>query len=257
MKILITGSNGYIGKHLSNSLNYDIVCLHRGVCDLTDPDEVDNFFGEFGKFDVVIHCAAVGGSRLKNDEDDIFHSNVQMFLNLVRNKNSFNKLIHFGSGAQKIDDGPYGFSKRVIANMIEELDNFYNLIIYGLFDENEINQRFIKSCVNNCLNKTNIVVNDNKVMDFFHMKDLELVVNHYINEDNPQKNIECCYSDKFTLIQIAYAVKHFCQSNVNIEYDASKIKRDYSGKNTEYLNKIIDGDFINRLKNNIKKLRGM
>ncbi len=173
MKVLITGTNGYIGKHLSQVLPYDITCLHRGVCDLTDKKEVDSFFNQFGKFDVVIHCAAVGGSRLKKDDDIIFNNNIQMFLNLVSNRKSFDRLIHFGSGAQKVDNGPYGFSKRIISNMIEELDDFYNIIIYGLFDENEIDTRFIKSCVHNCLNNKSIVVNDNKVMDLFHMKDLE------------------------------------------------------------------------------------
>jgi nucleoside-diphosphate-sugar epimerase len=257
MNILITGTNGYIGKHLSQVSPYDVTCLHRGVCDLTDKEEVDNFFGQFGKFDVVIHCAAVGGSRLKNDEDDIFHSNVQMFLNLVRNKDSFDRLIHFGSGAQRFDNGPYGFSKRVIANMIEELDNFYNIIIYGLFDENEIDTRFIKSCVNNCLNKTSIDVNDNKTMDFFHMRDLESVVNHYVSELNPPKTIECSYSDKFTLIQLAHAIRDLCQSNVRIEYGGGEEKLNYSGKNTNYLNKIIKGNFRDRLEQNIKKLRGI
>ena len=37
MRILITGTNGYIGNYLSKSLNYDITCLHRDVCDLLNP----------------------------------------------------------------------------------------------------------------------------------------------------------------------------------------------------------------------------
>lgn len=255
MKVLITGTNGYIGKHLSQVLPYDITCLHRGVCDLTDKKEVDRFFNQFGKFDVVIHCAAVGGSRLKKDDDIIFNNNIQMFLNLVSNRKSFDRLIHFGSGAQKVDNGPYGFSKRIISNMIEELDDFYNIIIYGLFDENEIDTRFIKSCVHNCLNNKSIVVNDNKVMDFFHMKDLELVVSHYIDEFNPPKNIECSYSDKFRLIQVAQFIIDLCQSNVNIKYNGGKIEKNYSGKNTQYLNKIIKSNFVDRLKQNVNILR--
>ena len=142
MKVLITGTNGYIGKHLSQVSPYDVTCVNRGVCDLVNTQEVDDFFD--GKhFDVVIHCAVVGGSRLYKDDDNIFYNNIQMFLNLVRNRNHFDRLIHLGSGAQRTDDGNYGFSKRIISNMIKELDDFYNIIIYGLFDENEIETRFI------------------------------------------------------------------------------------------------------------------
>jgi len=138
MRVLITGTNGYIGKHLSQVSPYDVISLHRGVCDLTNQEDVDSFFGQFGKFDVVIHCAAVGGSRLKTDGDNVYLDNIQMFLNLIRNKDSFDRLIHFGSGAQYTNDGAYGFSKRIITNMIEELDDFYNIILYGIFDENEL-----------------------------------------------------------------------------------------------------------------------
>ena len=81
-KILVTGSNGYIGNYLSTSLDYDVTCLHRDVCDLTNSIDLANFFYKHGTFDAVIHCAAVGGSRLKKDNGIIFDNNVQMFLNM-------------------------------------------------------------------------------------------------------------------------------------------------------------------------------
>ena len=95
MKILITGTNGYIGKHLSKKLQGNITCITREVCNLTNTTAVDDFFNE-KYFDIVIHCAMVGGSRLKIDTDNVFYENVQMFLNLVKNKNNFGRLIHFG-----------------------------------------------------------------------------------------------------------------------------------------------------------------
>ena len=252
MNILITGTTGYIGKHLSQVSPYNVTCLHRGMCDLTDKEEVDNFFGQFGRFDVVIHCAAVGGSRLVTDDNDVFHDNIQMFLNLVRNKDSFDRLIHFGSGAQKTDDGPYGFSKRVIASMINELDDFYNIVIYGLFDENELDTRFIKSCINNCLDGGDLNVYENKIMDFFHMKDLESVVNHYIDEFNPPKTIDCSYELQMSLYGIAKYIKDYMGSVVDINYTKSTGEINYRGKNTEYLNKIIKGNFMDRLDKNIE-----
>ena len=252
MRILITGTKGYIGKHLSQVSPYDVTCLHRDICDLTDKEEVDNFFGQFGKFDVVIHCAAIGGSRLVTDEDDVFHDNIQMFLNLVRNKDSFDRFIHFGSGAEKTDKGTYGFSKRVIDNMIQELDNFYNLRIYGLFDENELSTRFIKSCIDSCLTGKDIEVHETKIMDFFHMRDLESVVNYYITELEPPKSIECCYSEKFYLHDIAEYIRKYLKSDVEIHYQLTD-KREYIGNNLGLTN-IIEDNFKKRLKENINKL---
>jgi len=206
MKILITGSNGYIGKALVNALSsHDLTLLHRGVCEMTDEKQVDAFFTE--NYDVVIHCAAAGGSRLKGDNPTVLHDNLKMFLNLYKHKDKFNKLIHFGSGAQyHAEDTYYGLSKRIISDLIGTEEKFYNIIIYGLFDKNEIDTRFIKSCINNCNKNKPILVHKNKEMDFFHMEDLLKLVNEYIAGKRKDKQVECVYMEKFNLYSIARLV---------------------------------------------------
>jgi len=256
IKVLITGTNGYIGNQLTKKLQGNITCINRQICDLTNTTAVDNFFNE-KYFDIVIHCAMVGGSRLKIDTDNVFYDNVLMFLNLVKNRNSFGRLIHFGSGAQYrtknyLNEG-YGCSKRIIASIINELDEFYNIVIYGLFDENEISTRFIKSCVNSCLNNNKIEVHENKVMDFFHMDDLVTVVEHYINDKGPNKSIECCYDKRMTLKDIAYKIRDICKSDVDVDYTETEL-RYYAGENTDYINNIISGNFLDRLEENVNKL---
>ena len=70
MNILITGVDGYIGKSLCYGLkDYNITDINRKICDLFNSEQVDNFFKD-KYFDVVIHCAAAGGSRLKKDNDN-------------------------------------------------------------------------------------------------------------------------------------------------------------------------------------------
>ena len=98
----------------------------------------------------------------------IYHSNnLKMFLNLYKYKEQFGKFIHFGSGAQyHAQDTYYGLSKRIIADLCKTDDKFFNIVVYGLFDKNEIETRFIKSCINNCKKEKPIIVHKNKKMDF-------------------------------------------------------------------------------------------
>ena len=206
MKILITGSNGYIGKAVKEHYSeHNLTLLHRAVCELTDESQVDNFFTE--KYDVVIHCAALGGNRIERDKPKVLHDNLKMFLNLHKHKDKFGKLIHFGSGAQYHEDTYYGLSKRVISDLIKSENKFFNIIIYGLFDKNEIDTRFIKSCVNKCKEGKPIIVHKNKQMDFFHMEDLMILIDKIISHDDQiTREFQAVYWETFDLCQIARIV---------------------------------------------------
>jgi hypothetical protein len=46
---------------------------------------------------LVVHCASVGGSRLKSDDGDIIYKNILMFENVV--KAFSGKILFFSSGA--------------------------------------------------------------------------------------------------------------------------------------------------------------
>jgi hypothetical protein len=66
------------------------VLFRSDVVDLTNQKKVDEWFKN-KRFDVVIHCATAGGLRTQTDGTDVTHQNLQMFYNLLRNKNRFNK----------------------------------------------------------------------------------------------------------------------------------------------------------------------
>ena len=171
MKILITGANGYIGKTLYNSLNtkYDVVPLSRKELDVTNLKQVKDYLKN-KYFDVVIHCAVEGGLRLEPENSSILDSNLKMYYNLLECKNHFNKFFYFGSGAEK-QDTFYGLSKKVLNQSIQGKDNFHNVRIFAVFDENENDARFVKTNIRKYINKENIEIFVNKYMDFFHMND--------------------------------------------------------------------------------------
>jgi hypothetical protein len=72
----------------------------------------------------------------------------------------------------------------MVWNRAKNKDKFYNIRILAVFDENELEYKFVKSNVNNYINKKDIFIFQNKYMDFFHMEDLIILIKHYINNLN-------------------------------------------------------------------------
>jgi GDP-L-fucose synthase len=229
MKILVTGANGYIGKSLYNALKdkYEVIAITRQDFDLIDVEAMIKFFN--GKyFDVVLHCAVVGGSRLEKESWNTMDCNLQIYYNLLQNRKSFEKLIQFGSGAEFSQvDKPYGFSKRVISKSIQEQSQFYNLRIYAVFDELELDRRFIKSNIKRYINKEDIQIYQNKYMSFFYMKDLIKLVDLYIQSDDLPKQIDCAYEYDLTLKQIADIINSLDEHKVNINIQIPGLAEGY------------------------------
>ena len=232
MKILITGGNGYIGKSLTSVLKkeHNVIPLTRQIIDLTDDEQVDEFFKD-KNFDIVIHCATSGGNRLKSDSSEVTHQNLQIFYNLLRNKKHFKKLINIGSGSEfdrstkicpvwndnKYPTDPYGMSKHIINQLIQTIDNFYTVRVYAVFDENELDTRFIKANIKRYVSNEPIVINKNKIMDFFYMKDFISVINYYINNKRLPKEIDCTYEWSYHLHDIAQTINELDEHKVEIQ----------------------------------------
>lgn len=197
MKILITGSNGVIGKFLSNKLkDHEVYTPKRSSVDFTNREHVDKLFNSHSRFDLIIHCAVRGGNRLYHDSWDVLDDNIKMYYNILNHKNQFDKFITFGSGAEIYSsDTPYGLSKKAIAKSVIDQFNFYNIRIFGLFGEGELDSRFIKANLERYKNNQPIQIYQNKMMDFFYIEDLWKVVKYYIDTEFPPKEIDCSYKE--------------------------------------------------------------
>jgi len=221
--VLVTGSNGYIAQSFIKrfSKKYKITGLNRNVFDLTDTKKVNCFF-ENNYFDVVIHTAIAGGSRLVQDVEQNTFKNLLMFDNLIENKHKFAKFISFGSGAEiYYPTTPYGLSKKVINNLMQDIDSAYNLRIFAVFDENELPTRFIKNNILKCANNETPEIHCNRLFDFFYMEDLLKVIDYYINSTkihNLPKIYNCCYQNKPSLVDISNYIRSLFKQP-NIEFD--------------------------------------
>ena len=234
--VLITGGNGYIAKSLHHNLKElcNITTISRKDFDLTDSFETLKFFSN-KHFDVVLHCASSGGSRLKKDDFQIMDDNLKMYFNLLNCKNRFDRFINLGSGAEIFNsESPYGLSKKVIHNSILEKNNFFNIRLFAVFDENEIDTRFIKSNIVRYIKEEPFVLYENKEMDFFYMEDFTRLVKHFIFSDKDilPKIHECTYNKTFKTIEILQMINNLG------EFKSPII-------NNSLLGKKYSGDFIN------------
>ena len=218
MNILVTGGNGYIAKSIVARLKSEhvVTSVSRQDFDLTNEKSLSDWLGK-KYFDVVLHTAIVGGNRLIPDRLSVLDENLSMYFNLVNNKDHFGKLITFGSGSQYyLSDTPHGKSKAIINESVKNNLNFYDLRIFGVFDENELPTRFIKANITRYIKKEPMIIHTNKIMDFIYMQDLISTVEYYINNADPIKDINCCYEEKYTLKTIANIINSLDRHKVPI-----------------------------------------
>ena len=143
------------------------------------------------------------------------------------------------SGAEtNASESPYGLSKKVIAKSILEQDNFYNIKIFGVFDENELDTRFIKGNIKRYINKEPILIHQDKFMDFFYMKDLISLVDYYINNNNLPKQICCSYTDLYKLSEVANIINMLDEYKVDVIIENKGIAPPYYGLANILLNYI-------------------
>jgi len=236
IKILITGGNGYIAKSIYNAFKdkYDTISITRQDFDLTDSFQTKKYFSN-KYFDVVIHCAVSGGSRLKEDTIGDMDNNLQMYYNLLNCKDRFGKLIHFGSGAEITQpEAPYGLSKRIISKSISEQENFYNIRIFAVFDENELQTRFIKNNINNYINHKPIIIHQDRYMDLFYMEDLIKVIKHFLNNPNiVYKDINMSYMKKYKLSDVANIINELSSYKTDIIVENKSLGFNYTGNGSK------------------------
>ena len=245
MNILVTGSNGFVARNLATNLKeYNLTLTNRSNLNLLDAKEVKEFFKD-KYFDVVIHTATTGGSRLRDDESFVFYQNCLMHQNILDNCLSFDKYISFGSGAEldrryNIDMStdlrcaypidPYGMSKNFIAKSGLLFNNFHNIRLFNVFNSDELSSRMIKANILNYINKKPIVIHQDKYMDFFYMDDLCEVVKFTINSNVKQQTINCSYQEKYKLSDIAKIINNLSDYNVDIVVENQNLGLSYYGE---------------------------
>tara|TARA_Y100000741_G_scaffold363427_1_gene351639 strand:+ start:166 stop:894 length:729 start_codon:yes stop_codon:yes gene_type:complete len=197
MKVGVLGCNGFFGRYFLEHNKW--IPITREEVDLLSPISVEKFFHRY-KFSVIVHCAVVGGSRLKEDTSDVLKENILMFENVSRFFDG--KIIYFSSGAvfngnPPVD--PYGLSKWIIDKRITQIPNAYSLRIWGCYGPGELSTRF--SAI--CRNKGHVVIEKDKYFDFINIEDVMKVVRDYIDGYRFSKQCNLVYPKRMKLSEWA------------------------------------------------------
>lgn len=197
MKVCVLGAGGFVGKNLLRDTDW--IGVTHNELDLTNQKAVEHYFTTHN-YDVVIHCAVIGGSRLKPDDGDVIHKNILMFENVVRVFKG--KVLYFSSGAAlrgnpPID--PYGLSKWIIDRRIETIEDAHSLRIWGCYGPGELPTRF--SAV--CREKGHVIIEKDRYFDFIDVEDVRKIVHEYVNGERHDKDYNLVYPEKLLLSQWA------------------------------------------------------
>lgn len=257
MRILITGCNGFIGRNLSRYFDGDhlVDTISRRELNLLDENAVQKFF-EDKKYHLVIHTAIEGGRRMIPDTEDIVYRNISMTYNLLANQDHFDRMITFGSGAeldrrfdinqetntnQRYPIDFYGLSKSVIHKLCLVEPKLYNFRIFNCFGADENPERMIRNNIEKYVRKEPMTLFSNRLMDFFYIEDLGLMIEYFLKTPNfSNKVVNCVYEDHFRLEDILSFINTLDEYQVPINYfndsssnKSSVVDTDYIGESTK------------------------
>ena len=255
MKILITGTNGFVGRNLKEYFQdryENVYCPKRAQLNLLDFKAVSEYL-ETNRFDVVIHC----GITLTSVEE-----NLKMYFNIEKCSKLFSKLICVGSGAEYdmknyisdmkesyfgkyIPSDLYGFSKYVIAKDIESFHrNIYNLRVFGIYGKYEdYKRRFISNNICRLLCNLNISINKNMYFDYLYIDDFSKIVEMFIKIDAEKRSYNICTGKTIDFLSIAKIISEIDGRKKPINVKEAGLNPQYSGNNMLFLNEFKEVKF--------------
>ena len=268
MRIAIMGG-GFIGKNLAKhytDLGAYVDVLDKDDFSFLDSQAVRNYFSTHEKYDVVFFSAYIGGTRATgyNDgtDDSVIVNNVRMFDNIGNVLDPTTKYIYFGSGAQYSKDkdlkrvkeeelgidiptNEYGYAKYLCAKMIEGKENFYDVVLFGIYGQNE--DPYIRFITNSCYKAIldlPIIINQDVVFDYLYIKDLFKICDKIIYGKSVKYRVfNATPNQSISLKEIAEIIKKISKKDIDIIINNPGLNFEYTGSNEKLIENFGDIGF--------------
>jgi nucleoside-diphosphate-sugar epimerase len=236
MKIMITGSTGFLGGKLNALLSKKNKVEPVSLRDKDFHNKVIQF-----KPQVFIHCAWIGGSSYAETEDLKQFENIKQGLRILKALHHLDdvKFIGFGSFSEygniqtKISETQkenpsslYGLTKKMFKDISKSFCDMRGFswvwirpcYIYGPGD---VQTRLIPKVINNCLKKNKIILNScNSNVDYLYVDDFVSAVECLVEKEKVGI-FNICSGEKYKIKDVVELIGKLCHFD-NITYDKSK-----------------------------------
>ena len=275
MNLFITGSQGFIGRHLKKFLkkflSYNLFTPSSSQLNLLNEKDVDDYILA-NNIDIIIHLANHGGARDTSDIKNIPEYNLRMFFNIAKQAPRVERIIHLGSGAEygkhkpiieareedalramPLDD--YGFYKSVCSRYIEKSDNMVNLRIFGCYGEGEnYRYKFISNTIVKNLLHLPITINQNVYFDYIYIDDLIRMIEHFIHNKPQHKVYNVTRGEKVSLLKLAETINRVSDFRSEIKIINDGLNNEYTSANKRVMQELGNFQFTSH-EDAIKKMR--
>lgn len=245
--ILLTGSGGFIGKHLKDYFKeYNLFTPRSFQLNLLNEKETAKYLKE-NNIEFIIHCASCG-VRITPDAtlEDVAKPNIQMFNNLA---NCGLPMITVGSGAEydkskplvnikeedfgkSVPKDPYGYSKYLISKEIEKRENILNLRLFGIYGYGEDPSRVTSCIVNAKIKNEPVILNQNVRFHFIWIEDFCKIIKHFIEHPTKEKFLNVAPTESIEIIDLAKL------AGVEVIVKNSGMNKEYTADNSKLINEL-------------------
>lgn len=267
MTILITGADGFIGKHLSQALNIEgikNIPLTLEIIDLTNLNDLIHFCEQKEiKPSLIVHCATAVRNENLEYNDNSLAVNTRMFNNIMYlAKKHKSYLINLGSGSDvnrqywcaNMDEHEFlnhppsleekhGTSKNIISTIIHNSDyeKVLNLRLFGVFGVGEdYSAKLIPNTIAKCILGLPIRLIADRHYDYINVEDLgrfiieiakkvSKVTRHTEKKIWNDTDINFCSGSLTSIHNIASYISANLNPNVSIILESKQLGKDYGG----------------------------
>lgn len=250
-RLLITGSEGFIGRNLVEQLSadYEVLAPKKKELNLCDTEQVENYLRSH-KADIVIHAANYSKKDGEHvSSQDTMEHGLRMYANLERCAQLYERMFYFGSGAEydcryyipfmsedyfgrHVPQDGYGFYKYILSKQCENRDNIIDLRLFGVYGKYELwATRFISSNVCRVLKGMPMTLSKNMYFDYIYIDDLVKIMRWFIENKPKHKHYNICRGEHIDLYSLGNIIRDVMRSDCEFIVASEGYKLEYSGDN--------------------------